>query len=130
MKLWDDAFGLTGAKRGEAVRNRMTKYYVVPRGQAIEDPLPLARLTFLHSRARRPETPLAVKGAERMIFLLSALYRRRFCQHIIEHRSAFAALQRIGTEIPMTVFDRPMDKSRFDEGVELITTSILEHSHG
>lgn len=130
MKLWDDALRLTGAKRGEAVRDKITKYYAVPQGGIADNPLPLAQLTFLQSHARTPENPVAVKGAERMIFLLSALYRRRFCQQIVEHRSTFTALQRIGAAIPMTVFDRPLDKSRFNEGVELITASIVGHSHG
>lgn len=129
MKLWDDALSLIGVSRGAAVRRQINKYYVVPPSGAANEPLPLARLTFLQSQARNPESPVVLKGAERMTYLLSAFYRRHFCAAIIEHRSVFSALARIGTTIPMTLFDRPFEKSRFAEGVDLIAASIAKISH-
>lgn len=130
MKLWGDALSLTGVSRGVPVRREMNKYYVAPPGGTVNEPMPLAQLTFLQSQARKPESPVAIKGAERLTYLISAFYRRHFCAAIIEHRSVFSALTRIGTKIPMTVFDRPLEKSRFGEGVELIATAIAERDHG
>ena len=130
MKLWDDALELTGAKRGAAVRDNMNKYYAVPQSGVAHDPLPFAQLTFLQSRAREPRNLVALKGAERMSYLLSALYRRHFCAAIIEHRSMFAALARIGAAIPMRLFDRPLEKSCFSHGVDLVASSIAGGSDG
>ena len=130
MKLWDDAVKLTGAKQGTAVRRDMAKYYVSPRSDGARVPLPLAKLTFLQSRAREPQTPVALKGAERINYLLSALYRRHFCAAIVEHRATFAMLTRIAAAIPMVVFDRPLDKAVFNRGVELVAASIAEPRHG
>jgi hypothetical protein len=130
MKLWADALGLTGAKSGAAVRPDMSKYYAVPPGGVAQEPLPLAQLTFLQTQARKPQSPVALKGADRVTRLLSAFYRRHFCAAIIEHRSTFAALARIGAAIPMTVFDRPLEKACFSDGVGLVATAIAEHRHG
>lgn len=130
MKLWGDALELTGASRGAPVRNNMNKYYAVPQSGIARDPLPLAQLTFLQSRAREPQRLVALKGAQRMSYLLSALYRRHFCAAIVEHRSMFAALARIGATIPMTLFDRPLEKPCFHHGVDLMATTIAGQGDG
>jgi len=130
MKLWADALGLTGARSGAPVRPKLDKYYAVPPGGVAREPLPLAQLTFLRTEARKPESLVALKGADRVSRLLSAFYRRHFCAAIIEHRSTFAALVRIGAEIPMSVFDRPLEKSCFSDGVDLMVAAIAECRHG
>jgi hypothetical protein len=130
MKLWGDALELTGASRGAPVRNNMNKYYAVPQSGIARDPLPLAQLTFLQSRAREPQSLVALKGAQRMSYLLSALYRRHFCAAIVEHRSMFAALARIGATIRMTLFDRPLEKPCFHHGVDLMATTIAGQGDG
>lgn len=130
LKLWDDAVALTGAAKAAAVRPHMPKYYAIPPGGAAQDPLPLAQLIILEAQARKPENPAALKGAERMSHLLAAMYRRHFCAAIIEHRSTFAALTRIGAAIPISIFDRPLDESWFDFGVELMAGAIAGGRHG
>ncbi len=124
LKLWDDAIALTGTERGEAVRKNLRKYYAASPYAAAGNPLPLGQITFLRSQARHPEPPVAMKGADRLGFLLSAFYRRHFCAAIIDHRSTFSALARIGASVPMSVFDRPFDKTVFEQGVDLMTRAI------
>ncbi|MFO0993125.1 MAG: hypothetical protein U1E67_14465 [Hyphomicrobiales bacterium] len=124
LKLWDDALQLTGAQPGPQVREKLAKFYAKPTGGVESKALPLEHLTFLRLEARNLQRPVALKGAERLNALHAAFYRRKFCAAIMEHRTIFMALARIGAAIPMSVFDRPLDKTLFDTGVGMIVEAI------
>jgi hypothetical protein len=73
LKLWTQAIDKLGmeAQRGEAVRNRLEKFYVEP-GEAFEAPLPLGAIYAL-----RETRPPLVAGIERPNVVDAALILRR-----------------------------------------------------
>ncbi|MBL8894023.1 MAG: hypothetical protein JNJ53_05440 [Rhizobiales bacterium] len=124
LKLWEDALALTGTQPGAAVRERLSKFYVKPTGGVQNEARALQHLTILRAQARYPQGPVALKGADRLSALHAAFYRRKFCAAIMEHRASFAALAKVGAMVPMSVFDRPLDKDLFDTGVDMMVEAI------
>jgi hypothetical protein len=128
LKLWADALALTGAQPGAAVREKLPKFYVKPTSGVQSEALPLQHLTFLRAQARYPQAPVGLRGADRLSALHAAFYRRKFCAAIMEHRASFAALARIGAAIPMSTFDRPLDKALFETGVDMMVEAIRSNA--
>ena len=125
LKLRPDAIELTGARREEKVSRTVDKFYARPAAGDVDVALPLARLLFLE---KGPEPCIAtISGAERFARMqddhqtahLFAAARR------FDRAGQFAHLARLARQIEMARFVRPIDPSRFDEGVDLCADYVV-----
>jgi hypothetical protein len=124
LKLRHDAFALTGAAREEKVSRTYDKYYAAPAAGTIASPLPIAELIFLETG---PDLAIAgVSGSQRFERMqddhqtswLFAAARNFDLAEQFSHRA------RLAQQIQMARFERPIDASRFEEGVSLMANYI------
>jgi hypothetical protein len=117
LKLRDDAFGLTGAVREESVSKSYEKHYAAPASGLCATSLPIGELIYLEEGLEpRIETIL---GAERFARVEDDHYSFRIFEAAsqFDRSEQFAHRARLAHQIPMARFERPLDPSRFDEGV-------------
>ncbi len=124
LKLCPDAFDLVGAAREEKVSRTYDKFYAVPTAGTVGTALPLAELIFLEEGAG--STITRISGAERFLkmeddhqtaYLFEAARRFDRAEH-------FAHRARLARQIEMSRFIRPLDVTRFDDGVGMIADYI------
>ena len=127
LKLRPDALELTGATAQEKVSETVEKFYAEPVSGTVGAPLPLAELLFLEDGQTPQIKP--IKGAERFARMqddhqTASLFAaaRRF-----DRPAQFAHLGQLATEIRMSRFIRPVDATRFHEGVEFAAAHIARH---
>ena len=126
LKLRADALELTGAKREEKVSQTVEKFYARPASGDVGRTLPLMRLLFLEEGPA--PSIAAIAGAERFTRMqddhqtahLFASARR------FDRAKQFAHLARLAKQIEMARFVRPLDPTRFDESVDLVTQYVVE----
>lgn len=126
LKLTPEAIELTGAERQEKVSEMTDKYYAIPAAGDVGTSLPLAQLLFLETGPEPEITPIL--GSERFVRLqddhqtahLFAAARR------FDRAGHFAHLSRLARQIEMARFVRPLDRSRFEEGVDLAARHIAD----
>ena len=119
LKLRPDAFALTGAAREEKVSQTYDKYYAAPVAGTVGAALPICQLIFLESG---PEPALRrMPGSERFAWMqddhqTAWLFEaaRKF-----DRAGQFAHRARLAKQIAMSMFTRPDDRARFDDGVAL-----------
>jgi hypothetical protein len=126
LKLRPDAVQLTGAKPEERVSATVDKFYASPPAGEVGTTLPLAELIFLEEGVQPDIAPIA--GGERLVRLrddhpTAQLFAgaRRFGRS--EHFDHLAGLAR---RIRMARFIRPLDRTRFDEGVALAAEYVTD----
>jgi hypothetical protein len=124
LKLRRDAIDLTGATAEEKVSQSVDKLYARPAAGDVGMALPLQELIFLEDGP--DPSILPISGAERLVRMMD------------DHQTArlFAAAQRFGAtelfghfsrlarQIGMARFVRPVDLSRFHEGVALAADHV------
>ncbi|HXG80461.1 MAG TPA: hypothetical protein VNJ05_01525 [Sphingomicrobium sp.] len=125
LKLTSEALELTGAERQEKVGSDIDKYYAGAPADDIGHPLPLAELIFLEGGAQMAIEQIS--GAERFLRTQDDHYTahlfavaRRF-----DRAGQFAHRARLASQIAMSRFLRPWDRSVFHEGVALVARHIV-----
>lgn len=124
LKLRDDAFGLTGAVREEQVSQTYEKHYAAPLAGIVETALPIAELIFLEEGSHLGM--VRIRGAERFARVEDDHYSFRIFETArqMDRMEQFAHRARIARQIPMARFARPIDPSRFEEGLSFIVQHI------
>jgi len=124
LKLTPNALTLTGVEPCEKVSATVDKLYAVPRSGEIGEALPLRELIFLEE-GKEPEM-LAVSGADRLMLLQDDHYTARLflTARQFSRVDQFTHLVRLARQIGVTIFRRPMDRSRFIDGVEFTARHI------
>ena len=119
LKLRPDAVALTGAAREEKVSATVDKFYASPRSGDLRAVLPLAELIFLEEAEQT--SIAAISGAERLARMHDDHYTALLFAfaHGFDRTAHFAHLETLARRIRMARFTRPLDRSRFDEGVAL-----------
>ena len=118
--LTPDAIELTDARPQEKVSKTVAKFYALPAGGNVGEPLPLAELIFLEKGdVARIST---IDGADRIARLqddhaTSQLYA--FANQF-DRAARFKHLCALATRIPVSSFARPFQPERFAEGVDVI----------
>lgn len=123
LKLAEDAFGLTGARREEKVAAMVDKHYAEPPGGVIRAVVPLVRLSFLEDGDSLAFMPIA--GGERIARLnddhyTAALYAQARGEGLAER---FARIAALAARVPMERLARPRDPARF----AAVTAAIAAH---
>lgn len=126
LKLWDEALEITGLDRGMAVRDGVPKYFVAPPLSDVEAPLPLASLTFLDPPTGRDVSLTDCRGAQRFDRMLSAFYRPRYVEALLQPAEIFALAMRLVNQLPSRIFDRPRARDCFDGNVDVMSAAIRE----
>jgi hypothetical protein len=124
LKLRPDSLALTGARPQEPVSKTVDKVYALPAGGDVRVALPLAELIFLECGSE--PAIHAIRGAERFVRTADDHYTSWLfagaqaldCQAQFEHRA------RLARQIAMARFVRPLDPSRFDEGIALVAEYV------
>jgi len=120
MKLCDDAFSLTGAKREEQVSKTYHKHYASPAAGTSATSLPIGELIFLEEGPKpRIDT---ISGSERFTRVEDDHYSFRIFEAAsgFDRSEQFAHRARLARQIPMARFERPLDPLLFNEGVAFI----------
>ena len=125
LKLRPDAFDLTGATREERVSQTYDKNYAAPVAGTFDRALPIAELIFLEessdpamSRISGSERLLRIEDEHQTRYLFEMA--RRF-----DRAQLFAHRARLAKQIEMTLFVRPCDPSRFEEGVRMAARHVM-----
>jgi len=125
LKLTEEALALTGAEREEQVSRHIEKFYAEPPTIYSGGALPFAQLVFLEEADRISFD--SIRGAERVMRLHDDHYTafhfaaaRRF-----DAEAHFDHVTRLARQIEMHRFCRPIDQSRFDDGVALVRERIV-----
>ena len=128
LKLRDDAFELTGAAREEQVSKSHEKHYAEPAGGIVATALPISDLIFLEEGAELRISPIL--GSERFMRVEDDHYTFRMFEAASRFNRAeqFAHRARLARQIPMALFERPLDPARFDDGVSFIAEYIGDRS--
>ena len=119
LKLSADALALTGAAPQEKVSKTVEKYYALPTAGDLATALPLGELIFLEEGPDPAVAPIA--GAERLVRLQDDHQTARLFASArrFDRAQHFRHLTRLATQIRMARFIRPVDPTRFDEGIAL-----------
>jgi hypothetical protein len=119
LKLRPDAIELTGAMREEKVSATVDKYYASPAAGDVGVALPLAELIFLEEGAG-PEI-MRIAGSERFVRMQDDHQTAHLFAGARQSDRAeqFAHLSRLARQIEMARLIRPLDRSRFHDGVSL-----------
>jgi hypothetical protein len=124
LKLTPDALALTGAAPQEKVSLTIDKFYARPAAGDVGESMPLAELTYLDEEPEPAIHPMS--GAERFMRLQDDHYTTDLYSgaRAFDRAGHFAHLTRLARELTMSRFARPRNRSRFDEGVELVADYI------
>jgi hypothetical protein len=127
LKLCNDALGLTGAVREEKVSRTFNKYYAKPSAGVVETAMPLAELIFLESGPKAEIT--RISGAERLVRMEDDHQTRYLFEaaHKFDRAELFSHRARLARQIEMSLFARPLDVNRFDEGVAIAANHIRNY---
>lgn len=132
LKLWSDAFKFTGAIQKSMVRDDedFDKYYADPNEYSDSSSGRLKELFLLTSQnARRNMDPIEVspiKGAVSIKRLLSSVYRKGFANDIIGRPKLFQWLANLIQHVDVYRFDRPVDRTSFQDGADFMSDHIFE----
>ncbi len=132
LKLWNDAFELTGAERKTLVRDDedFDKYYADPNKYSERSSGHMRELYILTSQnARQNKDPIAVdpiKGAISVRHLLTSVYRQRFAMDIIGRGTLFKWLADLIQHVDVYRFDRPVNAKQFAEGADFMSDTIFK----
>lgn len=124
LKLCPDALDLTGAAGEGKVSPTYEKYFAMPAAGTVGTALPLAELIFLD---KGPEPSLTrISGSERFVRMADDHQTSYLFEAASQFDRAgqFAHRARLARQIEMLRFERPIDASRFDDGVALIARHI------
>jgi hypothetical protein len=130
LKLTAESLDLTGAPRQEKVSRTVEKFYSTSASGDVGVSLPLAELIFLEEGSDLVIEPIS--GFERF----SRLQDEHYTAHLFAGAQAFDAagqfahLANLANLIEMSRFVRPLDRSRFDEGVELMASYLQRRATG
>lgn len=124
LKLTPAAFALTGAKRQDPVGAGTGKFYAAPPAGDWQEPLPVGALIFLEESD--DVSIRHIVGAERFARLQDDHYTSTLFALAGDYSpaQAFALRARLARSIPMLVFSRPRDESRFAAGVEQMAQAL------
>jgi hypothetical protein len=119
LKLTAKAIELTGATAEERVSPTVDKSYARSASGEVRESLRLARLIFLEEGETPTIVPIA--GAERLVRLQDDHQTARLFASArqFDRAGQFAHLVRLARQVSMARFIRPLDPTRFREGVAL-----------
>ena len=119
LKLTEKAIALTGAAEEERVSPSIAKHYARSAAGEVREALPLARLIFLEEGSEAAILP--VVGSERLLRLQDDHQTSRLfaTARQFDRAGLFAHLARMARQIDMARFVRPLEPSRFAEGIAL-----------
>ncbi|MGB7373949.1 hypothetical protein [Pontixanthobacter sp.] len=123
IKLWNDAFALTGAAKGTKVRPDIAKFYAEPPAGLALTPQPLVSLTLIDCRSLHPAYT-QITGKERFTAALASLYRPAFCNALLDKQSLFRMAARISQQTKMIQLDRAKNTAQFDTVTHLVLDRI------
>lgn len=132
LKLWKDAFSLTGAHQKSMVRDdeSFEKFYADPQAYSDASKGHLKELYLLTSQnARHDKTPFEISpitGAISVKQLFAAVYRRGFAERIVGRATLFKWLADLIQHVDVYRFDRPVLKESFAEGADFMSAKIRE----
>lgn len=128
LKLCKDAFQMTGAAREEQVSQTLEKHYAEPAGGIVATALPIGDLIFLEEGPEYRISPIL--GSERFTRVEDDHYTFRMFEAASQFNRAeqFAHRARLARQIPMALFERPLDPARFDDGVSYIAEYLGNRS--
>ena len=128
LKLRPDALPLTGATAQEKVSATVDKFYAQPASGTVGVTLPLAELFYLEEGPEPKIVP--IRGAERFARMQDDHYTANLfaVANRYDRSGQFAHLSRLASQIAMARFIRPVDPSRFHQGVELAAEHICRHA--
>lgn len=136
LKLWSDALALTNAKKKTPVREAegFEKFYANPAVFAESTKGYLRQLYLLTSLNDKvdgePITVAPIKGVVSARKLLDAVYRRVFANDIVGQKMLFEWLAKLIQHVDVYRFDRPMNRSQFDDGVDFMSDRIFSLARG
>jgi len=117
LKLWDDAVQQLDMsdRRGNAVRNRLEKFYVDP-GAAITAALPIGAVYALRE-ARAPNSPgiVAPNVVDAMLILRRNAYRPSLVRHMGQKAAYFQAAAALSSKAMVFNLTRPLDLGQMSE---------------
>ncbi len=125
LKLREDAFAITGAKRAEKVSRTYGKYYADPAAGVVDTAMPIAELFFLEEGAKFQVA--RISGAERFLRMQDDHQTRYLFEAArgLDLSEQFAHRARLARQINMARFIRPFEASRFAEGVAVAAKHVL-----
>ena len=128
LKLRPDAVALTGAAPQEKVSRTVDKYYALPAAGDVGAVMPLGELIFLEEGPEPLITPIA--GAERFVRMQDDHQTAHLFAGArqLDRTGEFQHRARLARQIRMARFVRPIDASRFDQGVALAAEYVTNRS--
>ena len=134
MKLWKDAFDLTGSDKLGAVRDEPSfeKFFARPATMGENASGLLSSLTILkNENVRRARTPVEIEqisGALALRALRESVYRMRFANAIIGREKLFRTLGALISAVRVQTFDRSLLKSEFENSTAVMREWILDYA--
>jgi hypothetical protein len=124
LKVTPDAIELTGAESEERVAPTLDKYYARASAGDVGVPLPLAELIYLEEGPEPAITPIS--GSERFARIRGEHYTDQLftAARAQSRQDQFAHLSRLARQIQMARFVRPVDRSRFHQGVAIAAEHV------
>jgi hypothetical protein len=127
LKLTSRSLELTGAVQQEKVSADVQKFYARSASGDVGTVMPLCELIFLHVGPNPAITPIA--GFERFQAMQDDHYTRQLYAgaQSFDRTTHFAHLAALASKIAMARFIRPLDQSRFSEGMSVLADYLAQH---
>jgi len=124
LKLTSDALDLAAITPQERVSPELDKFYAVPASGEAGVSLSLAEVIFLEEGPDPSITPLS--GSERLMRFQDDHYTAQLfaTARQFDRAGMFTHLSNMAQRISMSRFVRPMDRSRFNESVEIAARHV------
>lgn len=124
LKLWDNAFALTGARRADQLQPGVDKYYAQNAVISSAALLPLTDLVLLvESDDERPKFR-EIRGAEKIKRCADALYRPDLYARIAHGDGHAAMLLELTGKVRIWEFTRSKERKLFDETTIFLTRHL------
>lgn len=124
LKLWDNAFDLTGAVRGEQLQPGIDKYFARNASTSSAALLPLTDLVLL-AETDDPEPKFRqVRGAEKIQRCADALYRPDLYSRIAKGQDHAALMLELSAKLRIWEFARSRNRQLFDKTTQYLARNL------
>lgn len=124
LKLWDDAFDLVQARRGERLQPGVEKFFADDAGVSSASLLPLTDIVLLAECAGAEPSLRQVTGAEKLKCCADVLYRPELYGQIASDPEHARILLELSGKLRIWFFSRPLDRSLFEHSTKFIADRL------
>lgn len=124
LKLWDNAFELTGALRAEQLQPGIEKYFAQNTSISSAALLPLSDLVLLTETNAAKPLFRQVRGAEKIKRCADALYRPDLYAQIAKGQDHAALMLELSSKVRIWEFARSRNRQLFDETTRFLARNL------